>query len=187
MHYTTIDPNMSLEIRTLHHALHHHWPPNVKDSNPRPLTQTSKIRTHDHALRHHWPTKVKDSNPRHALHHHWPPKVNDSNPRRCTTPPLMSTKRQRFEPKTMHYAPLLTTSTGTSTAFIVIDDVTAHVNPKHLVYDEAMCHSDWRLGVKRLNNSSKTAKFPSRHRTRSVKVTKLIPKNTFTLIDIHRK
>jgi hypothetical protein len=33
---------------------------------------------------------------------------------------------------TMHYAPLLTTSTDTSTAFIVIDDVTAHINPKHL-------------------------------------------------------
>jgi hypothetical protein len=26
----------------------------------------------------------------------------------------------------------LTTSTDTSTAFMVIDDVTAHINPKHL-------------------------------------------------------
>jgi hypothetical protein len=36
------------------------------------------------------------------------------------------------EPKTMHYTPLLTTSTDTSTAFMVIDDVTAHINPKHM-------------------------------------------------------
>jgi hypothetical protein len=45
----------------------------------------------------------------------------------------MSPKRQRFELKTMHYTiPLSTTSTDTSTAFMVIDDVTAHINPKHL-------------------------------------------------------
>jgi hypothetical protein len=89
-------------------TLHHHWPPKVKDSNPRPCTiptidpQKSTIRTLDHALHHHWPKKsqrfdpttmyyisidpipkVKDSNPRHALvHHHWPP------------------QSQRFEPTT---------------------------------------------------------------------------------------
>jgi hypothetical protein len=32
---------------------------------------------------------------------------------------------------------------------MVIDDVTAHVNRKHLVYDETMCHSA-RIGVKTL-------------------------------------
>jgi hypothetical protein len=49
---------------------------------------------------------------------------------------------------TMHFTPLLTTSTDTSTAFMVIDDVTAYVNPKHL-YDEPMCHSA-RIAVKTL-------------------------------------
>jgi hypothetical protein len=76
----------------------------------------------------------------------------------------MSPKRERFEPKTMHYTPLLATSTDTSTVFMVIDDITAHLNPKHLcigmmrkyaividdvtahvnpkhLYDETMCHS----------------------------------------------
>jgi hypothetical protein len=37
------------------------------------MTLKSNIRTHDHALHHHWLPRVKDSNPRHALHHHWPP------------------------------------------------------------------------------------------------------------------
>jgi hypothetical protein len=30
---------------------------------------------------------------------------------------------------------------------MVVDDVTAHVNPKHL-YDETMCHDSSRIGVK---------------------------------------
>jgi hypothetical protein len=35
------------KIRTHDHALHHHWPPKVKDSNP---IKKTKIRTQDHAL-----------------------------------------------------------------------------------------------------------------------------------------
>jgi hypothetical protein len=32
---------------------------------------------------------------------------------------------------------------------MVIDDVTAHINPKHLYHDETMCHSA-RIDVKTL-------------------------------------
>jgi hypothetical protein len=164
MHYTTKSkiwtqalhyhwPPKKSKILTHDHALHHHWPQKVKHSNPRPCTtpplspKKSNIRTHDHALHHHWPPKKsKDLKPRpltqtskiRTLNMHYttiePHKVKVLNPRPCTTPSLMSPKRQRFEPKTMHYAPLLTTSTDTSMAFMVIDDVTAHVSPKAPVW-----------------------------------------------------
>jgi hypothetical protein len=92
MHYTTTDPN-KLKIRTHNHALHHHWHPKTHRFEPNkpyttpPLTpKKTKIWTHDHSL-HHRTQKGKDLNPQthdHALHHRWP------------------SKRQRFEPKTMH-------------------------------------------------------------------------------------
>jgi hypothetical protein len=99
MHYTTIDPPKCqiFEPKTMHYTTIDSQ--KVKDSNPRPLTQTSKIRTHDPALHHHWPPKVKDSKPWHhytttkskfeltTMHYTTidePEKDKDSNPRPCT-------------------------------------------------------------------------------------------------------
>jgi hypothetical protein len=148
--HTTIDSQKS-KIRTHDHALHHHWPPEVKYSNQRPCTtppfpQKSKIRTQDHALHHHWPPKVKDSNP-------WP----------CTTLPL-TPKSQRFEPTTMQYATIdppkksdsnprvlwgspVTSSVGHRTCRIV-KIIARHVTMNgalwlaHILlrYDKATCH-----------------------------------------------
>jgi hypothetical protein len=76
MHYTTIDP------------------------------KKSKIGTHDHALHHHWwPPKRQRFEPMTCTHYtkHWlPQNAKYSNPRPCTTQPLIP-KRQKFEPKTIHY------------------------------------------------------------------------------------
>jgi hypothetical protein len=125
-----------IKIQTHDMWLHHHW--------------LSKIQAHNHALHHHWPPKMslKIRTHDHALHHHWPPKsqrfkpttidpnIKDSNPWPCTTPPLMSQKR----PRTMHYT-TIDNLHWHLTAFMVIDDVTAHINPKHLVhvvYDETI-------------------------------------------------
>jgi hypothetical protein len=100
MHYTTIDPQKSM-IRTYKPTTMHYtttnWPPKVKDSNPRPSNYTT-ITTID--LQN---SKIQTQN--HALHHHWP------------------SKRQRFEPKTMHSStcttPLLTTKAVTFFIMIV--------------------------------------------------------------------
>jgi hypothetical protein len=39
----------------------------------------------------------------------------------------------KVQDSNLHCTPLLTTSTDTSTAFMVIDDVTARINPKHRI------------------------------------------------------
>jgi hypothetical protein len=171
-----LTPKMS-NIQTHDHALHHHWP------------KKNQIRTLDHALHHHWHPKSQ-----RFEHTTIDPNVKEPNPWTCTTPPLTpnvkirthdihcttidphnvkSPKRQRFESKTMHYTPLLTTSTDTSTASIhmVIDDVAAH-NPNHLcigmmkkyamVIDDITAHVRtcmMRQWWKRLNNSSKLPNF----------------------------
>jgi hypothetical protein len=110
MHYTIDDPRKD-KYSNPRHALHHHWLPQSQSFELRTMHYTTidprpKRQRFEPTTMHYTtidPPKVKDSNSRHALHHHWPPQSQSSNPRPCTTPLLMSPKRQRFEPKTMHY------------------------------------------------------------------------------------